>query len=82
MILIKADKGNAAVPVVIQKGDYTQKVELYIAENRYQELKKDPIQKYQNWLKIVLKENNATFSVRAFEMNPVAPIFKGLVTTG
>ena len=77
LILTKADKGNTVV--LMDKEEYTQKVESYIAANGYQELTKDPTQKYQEDLKAVLKQNNVPGNVRTLEMNPAAPKLKGLV---
>jgi hypothetical protein len=44
--MTKADKRNTMV-IIIEKSDYLRKVERYVAENGWLEVKKDPSEKYQ-----------------------------------
>jgi len=79
LILTKADKGNTTV--IMNKNEYINKVEKFVNENGYIELKHDPTNKYQAVLKRTLNENKMFEKTRNYiiEMNPTAPTLKGLI---
>ena len=65
----------------MDKGDYAKKVEsyLYIMEDGYQLMNKEPTKEYKTRIKDVLKENGVIVSERSVAMNQIASKLKGLV---
>ena len=58
-LLTMADQVNTIVVIVVMdKGDYTKKVESYIMKNGYQLMDKDPTEEYKTRIKDVMKENS------------------------
>ena len=79
LIICKADKGNTIT--ILNKTDYIDKVDEFITENNFIELKKDPTNTFQNQVINEIKTvntilpNNEIYKLKT--MNPTAPVLYG-----
>ena len=68
--------------MVMDKDDYTRKVESYIMENGYQLMDKDQTKEYHTRIKDGLKKNDVIVSERTTIANLIASKFKRLLNPG